>query len=695
MMKLMSLERPFLNICLLSLLTMLSCVPTPGDSTNSGKQKQGATVTFIPNNTAFISGSPTVIARQDENYSWTPTSLTTSLFFTASNLPSWLSVNSSNGTISGIPRNSDNINNIYIRATRDNKFTQIGPFSLQVFGDPLKEHAWHLRNEGQVNFSGSSGTVGMDISADSSVLDGDLGADVSIAVSDTGLDIDHLDLFSNVLTPRSKNYTLAAPFYGDPGITTGGDHGTSVAGLIAATGWNGIGSRGVAPESKVAGLNYLGDGVTQSTAVSLDQAGDDFDIYNYSYGSGFSPYKISTDSTYIDQLKYGVETQRGSKGSLYIKSAGNSFQECDFSYGFTFLALNCFSHNSNLSSESELPWILSVGATNALGLKASYSSHGSNLWISAPGGEYGTDSPAMMTTDTAGCTDGYARFGLSGISFKSGGDGNTNCDYTHDFNGTSSAAPVTSGVVALILGANPNLTWRDVKHILTATASKIDSTSGPVIVDDSFDFDNGPYVTLTNSTMNGHSYSQGWVTNSAGYSFHNYYGFGQVNADAAVSMAKLYSANSWAAIQETDSALTTSTMAVGTIIPDNSKIGLTNSIAVAESYTVEAVQIKLNITHPRPGDLGIELTSPSGTKSIIMNINNSLLIGLDGATPDWVDDYTDSVFLTNAFYGESSNGNWTIKIIDGLGSSTGDTNLDSAAIQVGTLVNWSVNVIGR
>lgn len=694
-MKLMRKQISFTFLAGLSLLVLNSCVPTPGDSTNSGRQKQGATVTFIPNSTPFISGSPTIIARQDENYSWSPAVLTTGLTFSATNLPSWLSINSGTGELSGIPRTSDNVNNLYIKATRDNRFTQLGPFSLQVFGDPLKEHAWHLRNEGQKNFATAGGTSGFDISLDASVLSGDLGADINIAVSDSGLEITHPDLLANVLTPRSKNYTLAPPYYGDPEFVTGGDHGTSVAGLIAATGWNGIGSRGVAPEAKVAGLNFLGDGVTQSTAVQIDQASDDFDIYNYSYGSSFLPTKILSDSTYVDQLKYGVTTQRGSKGSLYVKSAGNSFQECDFSYGFTFFGLYCFSHNSNLIAESELPWVLSVGATNALGLKASYSSHGSNLWISAPGGEYGTDSPAMMTTDVAGCSDGYARFGLSGIPFLSGSDGNTDCNYTHNFNGTSSAAPVTSGVIALILSANPNLTWRDVKHILAATATKLDATSGPVLVDENFDFDNGPYVTLRSEDMEGHVYSQGWVTNAAGYSFHNYYGFGQVNADAAVAMAKTYSANGWAPIQETDPTLATSTSAVGAIIPDDSPIGLSDTIAVGSAYTVEAVQIKINITHPRPGDLGIELTSPSGTKSIIMNINNSLLIGLDGATPDWIDDHTDSVFLSNAFYGENSNGNWTIKVIDGLGDVTGDADLDSAPLQVGTLVNWSINVIGR
>ena len=40
------------------------------------------------------------------------------------------------------------------------------------------------------------------------------------------------------------------------------------------------------------------------------------------------------------------------------------------------------------------------------------------------------------------------------------------------FSGTSAAAPVVSGVIALMLQANPELDWRDVQHILIETADK-------------------------------------------------------------------------------------------------------------------------------------------------------------------------------------------------------------------------------
>lgn len=674
---------------------LISCVPSvPEKKTASGKVTEGAgSVTVFPSKTVFISGSLTTLGKEDIFYSWAPTLNSTGLSFSAVGLPAWASLNTTTGEITGTPRDNSNYDNIIIRASKLNLYTEIGPFSLKVFGDPLKIHTWHLSNTGQSNFSDGTGTKGTDISQDQVTKNNQFGRDVRIAVSDTGLDIDHPDLAINVLTPLSKDYNLAAPYFGDPGVIANGDHGTSVAGLIAAVGWNEIGSRGVAPEAKIIGLNFLSG--TQTTATKLDQASDDFDIFNYSYGSSFYPTAENADSSYNDQLKYSVKNNRGGKGSVFVKSAGNSFSECDYSSASFYPGLTCFSHNSNLGLDDELPWFISVAASNALGVKSSYSSHGANLWITAPGGEFGVDSPAIMTTDVAGCTDGYARQGIQDRAFKKGGDGNTDCNYVQDFSGTSAAAPIVSGVVAAMIGVNSGLTWRDVKHILASTAQKIDALSSAKIVNPTFDFDNGRFITLTNSKMDGHTYSQGWTTNSAGYSFHNYYGFGQVDMDAAVSMAKNYSAGTWGVLNETDPDFTSSISSVNAVIPDNDKAGLTDSIAVAQTYTIESVQIRVNITHARPGDLGIELTSPSGTKSIILNINNSLLIGLAGVNPDWIDNHTNAVFLSNAFYGESANGNWSIKIIDGLGAATGNIPLDTAASQSGTFVDWSINVLGQ
>jgi hypothetical protein len=55
------------------------------------------------------------------------------------------------------------------------------------------------------------------------------------------------------------------------------------------------------------------------------------------------------------------------------------------------------------------PEVITVGAFNASGVKSSYSTAGSTFWISAPGGEYGTDSPAIITIDQIGTEKGYSR----------------------------------------------------------------------------------------------------------------------------------------------------------------------------------------------------------------------------------------------------------------------------------------------
>ena len=84
----------------------------------------------------------------------------------------------------------------------------------------------------------------------------------------------------------------------------------------------------------------------------------------------------------------------------------------------------------------------------------------------------------MMTTDVAGCSAGYVKSGTSGNNaFNNQGNHseNSSCNYTSTFNGTSSAAPVAAGGIALILEANPALTWRDVKHILASTSDQVHS----------------------------------------------------------------------------------------------------------------------------------------------------------------------------------------------------------------------------
>ena len=553
----------------------------------------------------------------------------------------------------------------------DGTLTTAKTFNLIVgsIDDPLYQYQWHLNNTGQTNFSSSSGSSSQDINVDTTIASGNTGAGIIVAVVDTGLEIAHEDLAANVVSGGSWDYVG-----GDTDPTpssSGGDHGTSVAGLTAAVGWNSKGGRGVAPAASLKGFNFLSG---QSTANNVSALGGasysaDVDIFNQSYGA--TKYGDSlVNSTIAAQYLSGVTNLRSNKGAIYIKSSGNSYNgvsysgtyySCDTLYGFN-TGLTC--QSSNADPTNALPYNILVGALGATGVKSSYSTSGSAVWVSAPGGEYGSSSPAMMTTDQSGCSIGYVRTSQTsssnGFNQHSGGSPhaeNAGCKYTATFNGTSSAAPVLSGAIALILKANPALTWRDVKHILATTSDQVDASKGP-----------------NNLTVNGNPYEarQAWTTNGAGHKFHNWYGFGGVNVGAAVSAAGSYTAGSLGTFN------TSSWQSSGTLsasIPDHNPSGTSNQMSVSGANSIEAVQIKVNIPHTATGDLAIELTSPAGTKSILMTAFTSF--GTLNAN------LTNMVLLSNAFYGESKAGNWTIKVIDAHTNGTG------------SLTDWSIRFFGH
>ena len=537
-------------------------------------------------------------------------------------------------------------------------------------GDPLYPYSWHLKNTGQKVFSAEGGTPGMDINVEEVWAMGITGKGVRIAVSDRGLDILHQDFQGQLLDGEHRNYNdpeLAPTYIGDPSPTDDDhDHGTSVAGLIIMAAHNEIGSRGVAYGAKVAGL---GGGVGNGDAILLEQAQGDFDIFNYSWGKLSCQFN-SREINYVNQLKHGVEHLRDGKGALYIKSAGNDFtgaprEFCDSNAD----KQDTYVGNASIATEHAYPWVVVVGAVNARGVRAAYSVPGSSLWVVAPGGEKTTPagenivrSPSMLTTDLSGCERGYHRTDIEDelLQFNFGGNAKTldpRCDYVSVWSGTSASAPVVAGVVALMLEANPDLTWRDVRHILAKTSRKVDA-------------DRSSLSHPLDRDLAGHTYQQTWVTNQAGYSFHNWYGFGMVDALAAVKAAQDYSTDLGTLVE---SAWIDSSTTLDQTIPDNSAAGVTHALNVTADLVVEVVQIKVTLTHQAVGEIGLELTGPSGTKSILMPINSMMAD----------DDMADAPLASNAFYGEDSGGDWTIKVID------------PSAGQTGTLNKWSIKIFGR
>jgi subtilisin-like proprotein convertase family protein len=267
--------------------------------------------------------------------------------------------------------------------------------------------------------------------------------------------------------------------------------------------------------------------------------------------------------------------------------------------------------------------------------------------------------PAMVTTDQSGCAAGFASTTTNnGSAFDNGGTPNGSCNYTNGMNGTSSATPVTAGVIALLLEANPALTWRDIKHILASTARQIDAAL-PAL---SITLTGGAYIA-----------EPAWTTNFAGFKFHNWYGFGMVDTSAAVNMARTYTLGQLGTFANTGLI---SSPALALSIPDNSVVGATNTLSVPSTPVqfIEAVQISVAAAHTFIGDLGIELISPLSTRSVLKNIR-------DGFSTS--DNLNGMVLLSNAFYGENPAGTWTIKIVDG------------EAIDTGTLTNWTIRVFGH
>ena len=532
--------------------------------------------------------------------------------------------------------------------------------------DPLFAQQWALRNTGQTAFAAAGGVAGEDLNMAQTLAGGPTGAGVQVAVVDSGLEICHPDLAANAESGLSYNfnhpYWLGAQADDPFPPTVLGDHGTNVAGLIAAAANNGVGGRGVAPAARLRGFNFLtGQFVPSSYLDSLGMSSerprsDDVHVFNMSFGASGSAYSLSPDDREL--FRAGVTDLRDGLGALYVKAAGNAFDDCtqvdddgqpiaprlDLS-----IELGCFA--ANRDGENNLPYVITVGGFSANGERSSYSSAGAALWVVAPAGEYGDDRPAMITTDQMGADRGLA---LVPRGLAPGDEGNPLGDYISIFNGTSAAVPNAAGVVALLLQTQPDLTWRDVKHILAKTARQLHADIPRVRVA----FGGTPAVL-----------QHGWITNAAGYRFHNWYGFGAIDVDTALALASTYVPNSLGVFIEAAPLR----LATGVRIPDHDGGGLTqtqNVTGLSRTANIEALQLRIEVTHPNPWDLGFELISPAGTRNVINPVFNHALHGV--ANPlDWT-------ILSNAFYGEPPTGEWTLNVID------------AAKDNVGTLNAWSL-----
>jgi autotransporter-associated beta strand protein len=157
----------------------------------------------------------------------------------------------------------------------------------------------------------------------------------------------------------------------------------------------------------------------------------------------------------------------------------------------------------------------------------------------------------------------------------------------------------------------------------------------------------------------------GWGLNGAGRWVNDKYGFGVVDAGAAVALAR-----TWTNVASEVSA-TSGTITVGGVVPDASATGITSSFTLGADITVESVEVVFSATHASRGHLQVVLTSPSGTRSVLAEPH-----------ADTGDNFSGWTFSTVRDWGESAAGTWTLTVSD----------LTSGAS--GTFDSWAVNVYG-
>ncbi len=524
--------------------------------------------------------------------------------------------------------------------------------------DPLFAEQWHLSNTGQSGFSRNRGVPGADLQMSKAIREGQNGSGIRLAVVDTGLEICHPDLAANVEPGQSFNFLFAGSAGSSPAdpfnLDVLGDHGTSVAGVAAAVANNGLGGRGVAPGVALRGYNagsFFADpqlSLLQSLGGSRSYPdSQSVDIFNMSFGTVAPSENAQED--FVRLMKMGTSELRSGRGALYVKAAGNGFNGCRSPHPLNS-EIGCLGSNSD--PDENLPYLINVGAFSADDVKSSYSSAGANLWVVAPGGEGGIEHPGIITTDQSGVDKGYD---LAGGEDPPGGNGiDPDGDYVSTFGGTSSAAPATAGAIAVLLGVNPELTWRDVKHILASSARTIDPDRAEVRAA----FNGKPHVV-----------QHAWESNAAGYRYHNWYGFGALALDEAVSMASTHVPGSLGEFVESPWFSAAEGGPLLLAVPDEDGGGVSDTLSVAglpESADIEAVILEISVDHSYASDLGVTITSPGGTRSVVHAPLNPALDGFPGLR-QWQ-------LLSNAFYGEGPNGEWKIQVVDLAPEDTGHLN---------------------
>ena len=201
-----------------------------------------------------------------------------------------------------------------------------------------------------------------------------------------------------------------------------------------------------------------------------------------------------------------------------------------------------------------------------------------------------------------------------------------------------------TGIFALVLEANPKLSWRDLQHLIVNTSKQIDETDG------------------------------GWQRNGAGHLVNNKYGFGALDSAALVDAA---TSPGWKTatehhvcrdLEHIDDATIRSKGTYTSSLYSSGCLGKTNCVT-----KLEHVRVYISLAHGRRGSLRIRLTSPQGTTSELLAPRSRDYNSGDG--------FQNWPFMSVFHWGESPVGTWTLQVIDTGGFT-------------GTFKRWSLRLYG-
>ncbi|KAM8734296.1 neuroendocrine convertase 2-like isoform 2-T2 [Acanthopagrus schlegelii] len=471
------------------------------------------------------------------------------------------------------------------RQSEENKSDQ----SL-TFNDPLWPMQWELFSQGKYN------SGGFDLNVMPVWSNNITGNGVVVTIIDDGVDHANKDLKKNFEALASFDLVASHGLSHDPMPVRDDEnsHGTRCAGEVAMEANNSYCGVGIAFNAKIGGIRLLGNYVTDAMeAAALTFNIHFIDIYVCSWGPPDNGAMLDGPKSLTEQaLRLGTQKGRGGKGSIFVWAAGNGgmLQDHCGADGYVNSIYN-----------------IAIGAVSQMGKPALFGEPCPGVMaVTLTGSDVGGSLP-LVTATVINIEDGCVT----------------------QFPGTSSAAPIAAGILALALEVNPELTWRDVQHLIANTA-KIPDPKEP-----------------------------GWSINAAGYHVHHRYGFGLLDAGLMVQQATHFHTvapqrKCTQRVTLNPARILSSGGVVSVNIQSEACHGRTNEI-----NTLEHVQVRVSINSVCRGDLSISLESPAGTVSLLLDTrpNDASTAGLK----NWP-------LMTVHCWGEQPRGIWNLQVTDRKGT---------------------------